>query len=209
MSQDEIPIAGLFTESSRRSFMKKGAVASGAVGLGLTGASGAVAQDDDGDDGDDGARALMFSTQFYAGAQFEFVSEPIDWAPVETDEGGDDWLGDEDDDLLFDEADLFANYDTRIIQYAFATQNYALLFVQQGANVQQGRTYELSPAFEVYGQDDADVDDDLLFDDGNELGLVAVQYDPADGAETTPADGTPTGTETTAADRTETTTTEE
>lgn len=172
MTQDDTLLTRLFDESSsRRSFMKKSAAASGALGLGLTGTSGAFAQD-----GDDAMNGLMFNPQFFAGAQFEVVSESIDWAPVAT--------GDTGDAVLFEDPNVFGPYDTRVVQYQFATGNYALLFVQQGVNVQQGEVYEVSPAFGAFGREDVDVEDDLFFDGGNDLGLVTVQFSPYEGADT-------------------------
>ncbi|MFB6166039.1 MAG: hypothetical protein ABEJ31_12835 [Haloarculaceae archaeon] len=59
MTNEEKPQTG---DESRRSFMKKGAVASGLVALGAAGVGTAAAQDQ--------ASALVFSYDYYPGAEF-------------------------------------------------------------------------------------------------------------------------------------------
>lgn len=203
MTQDDNPLTALFGSESRRSFMKKAAAASGTAAVGVSGASGALAQDETETgtpEGDGGAmRGLMFNTQFNPAAQFEVVSQSLQWAPVESDQDGDDFLAEENDDLLFNNPEVFANYDTRVIRYQFGGGNFALLFPRSDANVQQGQVYELSQAFGAFGVEDVGegVQDPLLFEGGNELGLITVEFSPAQGgggATPAPEAGTPTQT---------------
>ncbi|RDI73095.1 twin-arginine translocation signal domain-containing protein [Halopelagius longus] len=80
-------------DQSRRSFMKTGAAASGAVALGLVSSGSAAAQqgtetpqggtstqDDDGIT-DEGYKALIFEDDFQPAARFTFVSGVIEWTP--------------------------------------------------------------------------------------------------------------------------------
>lgn len=186
MTENDNLIDRLTGESSRRSFMKKSAIASGGLALGMSGAGSVGAQD--GQNGN-AMRGLMFNSQFHPRARFQIISQQIDWAPVETDQNGDDFLTDENDDLLFSDADVFGNFNTRVINYQIGRQSWGLLFVHEQANVQQGQVYELSPAFEPFGRDDfqqfgiTDVNDDVITDAGNELGLVTVQFSPAGGGD--------------------------
>lgn len=175
MTRNENLLNGI-AEESRRSFMKKGALASGGLALGLSSAGSGLAQD--GGNGNQ-MRGLMFADQFNPAARFEVVSQPIDWAPVDE---GDEF----EDDFLFEQEAgeaVFANYETRVIQYEFGRGTYSLLFPREGANLQEGQTYTLGRAFGAFGPGDfdEDVDDDLFVDEGNVLGLVQVQFSPAQG----------------------------
>jgi len=185
MTEKDTLLRRITGESSRRSFMKKSAVASTGLAMGLSGTGTVAAQDDDEQAPMNG---LMFNPQFHPRGQFRVVSAAIDWAPVETDEN--DFLGDENDELLFNDPDVFGRFNTRIIEYQGSIDDWSMLFVHEAASVQQGQVYELSPAFEPFGRDDFeefgiqtdDVDDNLFYDDGgNELGLVSVHFSPAQG----------------------------
>ncbi|WP_226483164.1 twin-arginine translocation signal domain-containing protein [Natrinema amylolyticum] len=69
------------SDDSRRSFMKKGALATGALALGASGT--ATAQEDDGvfGDLDDAWKALIQVDNFHPNARFTFVSGVIEWSP--------------------------------------------------------------------------------------------------------------------------------
>lgn len=186
MTDNDNILDGL-TDESRRSFMKKSAIASGGLAMGLSGTGTVAAQD--GNNQDNVMRGLMFNTQFHPRAQFTIASQQIDWAPVETDEEGDNFLNEANDELLFDNPQVFANFNTRVINYQIGRQSWAMLFIQQDANIQQGQMYELSPAFNPFGRDDfqqfgidENVNDDLFTGNGgNELGMVTVQFSPVQG----------------------------
>ncbi|MFC6757361.1 MULTISPECIES: twin-arginine translocation signal domain-containing protein [Haloarcula] len=66
-------------DDSRRDFMKKGALATGALALGASGTA-AAQEDDDGVFGD-GWEALVFIDNFHPNARFTFVSGVVDWVP--------------------------------------------------------------------------------------------------------------------------------
>ena len=67
-------------DDSRREFMKKGAVATGALALG---ASGTATAQQDGDDGilDEGWQALIFISNFHPNGRFVFVSDVVEFTP--------------------------------------------------------------------------------------------------------------------------------
>lgn len=195
MTEHDNILDRLTGESSRRSFMKKSAIASGGLAMGLSGAGTVGAQGGGNQDGNV-MRGLMFNTQFHPRAQFEIVSQPIDWAPVESDQEGDNFLAEPNDELLFDDPEVFANFNTRVVNYQIGRQSWALLFVHESANVQQGQTYQLSPAFGPFGPDDFNQfgidrgdyagfygpDANEFANNGfNELGMVTVQFSPVQG----------------------------
>ncbi|WP_247731081.1 hypothetical protein [Halovivax limisalsi] len=78
---DDSRRTGTQTGDSRRSFVKKGALASTALALGASGT--AAAQDDDDDDLilDDNWEGLIHITNFYPDARFTFVSGVVEWVP--------------------------------------------------------------------------------------------------------------------------------
>lgn len=82
--------SGLF-DDSRRSFMKKGALAAGAVALGSAGAGTAAAQDDGGD-----GMVVVFGDDYHPGVEFEVASN--------LDQGT--------KDEVFEAADLTDEFDT-------------------------------------------------------------------------------------------------
>jgi len=64
---------------SRRSFLKKGALATGALALGSSGT--AVAQQDDDGILDEGWKALIFISNFHPNGRFVLVSDVVEWVP--------------------------------------------------------------------------------------------------------------------------------
>ncbi|MBX0296820.1 hypothetical protein [Haloarcula nitratireducens] len=103
---------------SRRSFLKKGALASSVLALGVSGT--AAAQETDGGVGDldDNWKALTFIDNFHPNARFTFVSGVVEWAPN---------YGDVQDSY-------FSDYNTYMIRW-LNTDNVVPLFVAQGANI--------------------------------------------------------------------------
>lgn len=106
------------SDDSRRSFMKKGALASGALALGASGV--ATAQDDDGGVGDldDAWKALIQVSNFRPNARFTFVSGVVDWVPNYGDVR-DSW---------------FSDYNTYQIRW-LNTDEVVPLYVAQDANI--------------------------------------------------------------------------
>lgn len=180
-------------ESSRRTFMKSSALASGAAAVGLSGVGSVAGQDG----GGQAIVGLMPQGQFIPRAPFQIVSEAIPYAPVENDAQG-------------------REYTTRAISYQFSPGAVHMLFVPEGVSLQQGQTYEFQsqadPLFDdnqEFGPsvDEGGIDNDVAYDSPVELGLVAVRFSRVQGG-TTQQGGTQTtaGNQTTAADE-ETTTT--
>lgn len=121
-------------ESSRRTFMKNGALASGAVALGLSGS--AAAQDGDGGtDPDAEFKGLMFTGQFHPGARIRVVSDVVEWEPEVT--GFTAW----------------SDYNTRFARYQ-NTNERVPFFPSNEAEVQQGRVYSLEPNASLLPDDD-------------------------------------------------------
>lgn len=174
---DHDALERLLGESSRRTFVKMGALTSGGLALGLSG-TGFAAQDGD------GGRGVMLNSQFSAGSQFTVVSDDLGWAPVGTDAEGNQLT-------------------TRVINYQYSQGAYAMLFVPQNAGLQEGQTYEFGTGTNDFDVVTDEVDDDLVFDDPAELGLVGVQFSPVQGATTAGGDQT-TGNQTTGNQTTET-----
>lgn len=188
MTEDDTLIEELTGESSRRTFMKSSALASGGLALGLSGAGTAGAQGNV-------KRGLMPQDQFYPNARFTVRSRPLPWAPVYDEENG--ALNEENQGLLFQNPAIFRNMNTRIVEWNFGPQVWGLLFIPNDVAVDQGQTYETSPAFGVFGPDDfgefgigENVTDDAfigadeneyLDDGGNELGLLTVQFSAVEG----------------------------
>ncbi|WP_134668381.1 hypothetical protein [Halorussus marinus] len=177
MTDNDTTLDPIVSESTRRTFLKAGAVASGSVALGFSGFGSVAAQDDAGGVG------VMLNSQFSGGARFTVASDSLGWAPIESEFDG-------------------TQYDTRVINYDWSSGAYAMLFVPQEAGLQEGEAYEFSTGIEAVDVDEGVLDGDLLFDDAGEVGLVGVEFSPiqsdatANGNQTT-GDET-TGTETTA-----------
>ncbi|QLH80223.1 twin-arginine translocation signal domain-containing protein [Halosimplex pelagicum] len=157
-------------DRTRRSILKKGALATGAAvgvagcaGLGDEGPAaqtdtdgdGATDTDvlDDGTDGDDAVeagsdKALMFAEEFRGGAQFRVTSPVIEQQPeVEGVEDGDIW----------------SDYNTRVVEYVNAEED-VLFFPAHDAEITEGRVYELHDNFT------------WLSDDAGDQGVVDVKF---------------------------------
>ncbi|MFC6824975.1 twin-arginine translocation signal domain-containing protein [Halopelagius fulvigenes] len=144
---------------SRRDFMKKSALTSGALAVGLTGS--ATAQETGttngtgtttGTSGDvgDGGKALMFNDEFRPGAQFRVVSPVLEQNPdVEGVEQGDIW----------------SEYNTRRIQY-LNTNEEVYFFPAHDAEIQEGTVYELQTNFSLFA------------DETNDEGVISVSFEP-------------------------------
>lgn len=106
------------SDDSRRSFMKKGALASGALALGASGT--AMAQDDGGGIGDldDAWKALIHISNFHPDSRFTFVSGVVEWVPNYGDVR-DSW---------------FSDYNTYQIRW-LNTGEVVSLFVAHDANI--------------------------------------------------------------------------
>lgn len=109
---------------SRRSFMKKGALATGALAIGASGT--ALAQEGNGQVGDDGEgttlgegwKALTFVSNFHPNARFAIVSDVVEWVP-NYGEVQDSW---------------FSDYNTYQIRW-LNTDEIVPLFVAQDAQI--------------------------------------------------------------------------
>lgn len=192
MTEDDTLIEELTGESSRRTFMKSSALASGGLALGLSGA-GTVAAQDQG--AGNQMRGLMFQQNYYPLAQFEVKSKPLPWAPVHSQDEG--FLNEENQDLLFQNPAIFRNMNARVIEWEFPGQEWGFLFIPNQVAVEQGQMYETSPAFGVFGPDDFQefgidegvedpgfigADENQALDEGaNEFGLITVQFSPVEG----------------------------
>ncbi|RBI62997.1 hypothetical protein DMJ13_00090 [halophilic archaeon] len=78
----------------------------------------------------------MFNNQFQPGSRFVVISEALPWNPENVGEG-----------------QLFTSFQTRMIQYTSAPNQFAFLFPYEDAQVQQGQQY-------VMGRDWEDVEDE-------------------------------------------------
>lgn len=109
-------------DESRRSFLRKGAFASGTLALGSSAVGTVAAQEDDDDafvnDEAESISAAMFSTAFRPGGRFIITSPVVDWTP----------------DVQQNIAGQFENFNTRVIQYV-DTNEQVLFFQAQDAEV--------------------------------------------------------------------------
>lgn len=132
MTSDSNTIRRLVGDETRRSFLKKSAVATvGASALG----SGVGAAQNVGDL-DEGWKALLFADNFHPEARFTFVSGVVEWTPNYGDVT-DSW---------------FTDYDTRMIRW-LNTDETVPLFVAQGANIGE---YDEELGFVTDADDDPD-----------------------------------------------------
>lgn len=133
--------------------MKKSALTSGALALGLSGTVAAQETETTTGNGGaqgDGGKALMFNDEFRPGAQFRVVSPVLEQNPdVEGVEQGDIW----------------SEYNTRSIEY-LNTNEQVLLFPAHDAEIQQGQVYELESNFSLFADNVADE------------GIISVEFDP-------------------------------
>ena len=114
MFDDKDTLEPITEGETRRSFMKKGAVAT--VGASALGSGVGAAQDDGGLT--EGWKALISADNFHPGGRFTFVSGVVDWSPT---------YGDVQDSW-------FSDYNTRMIRWLNTNQTVPL-FVAQSANV--------------------------------------------------------------------------
>ncbi|NUB89431.1 twin-arginine translocation signal domain-containing protein [Haloterrigena sp. SYSU A558-1] len=149
---DTRPFERLAGDESRRSFLKKSAIAT--VGLSAAASGVASAQDGPGDGaiGEGPWKALIFQNNLYPEARFTFVSGVVEWNPSY---GGidDSW---------------FTDYNTRMIRW-LNTGEHVQLFVADDAEVgqydenlgfvvddeerEQPQVYEVSPEWSLFEDD--------------------------------------------------------
>lgn len=134
MTRDTNAMQRLVDDETRRSFLKKSAVAT--VGAGALGSGLGAAQDDDGGDLDEGWKALVFADNFHPQARFTFVSGVVDWTPNYGDVN-DSW---------------FSDYNTRMIRW-LNTDETVPLFVAHDAEVGE---YDDDLGFVTDADDDPD-----------------------------------------------------
>lgn len=111
-----------------------------------TAGSGAAALQDAGA----GGEGYMFNNQFQPAAQFVVVTPALDWAPEGAGEG-----------------QLGTEFNTRIVQYVGASNQFAFLFPYEDAEVSEGQRYTL-------GGDWADIQEQA---DGR-VNFVNVTFNP-------------------------------
>lgn len=117
--------------------MKKGALASGGLALGVTGIGSAAAQDGDGVNYDAEYKALMYNWDFRPRARFRVVSDVLRYNPRE--EG-------------VTEGSYWSEYNTRLIKYE-NTNEQVLFFPAHDAEVQKGQLYSLGREFSLFADD--------------------------------------------------------
>lgn len=162
------------TENSRRSFMKMGAIASGALALGgSTVGLGAAQEDDDGatDDGDtDGDTVLMLHPDAVENAEFTVQAE-VDWSPIGDDAGdgatpdeetpggdvGEDTPDDEETPTEEDDGGIAADggesdFQTYMVQYGFSASHVAPVFVEGDVDLSEDDERSLGEIEEVVEQ---------------------------------------------------------
>jgi hypothetical protein len=160
------------SDQSRRTVLKKGALASSALALGLGSTTSVGAQGQ----GDEENKALMFNDAFRPGAEFRVVSPVLEWTP---------------DVEGVQEGDVFSDYNTRMIRYT-NTEAEARFFPTNQAEVQEGEVYRLHRNFSLFEDDAADegvvsatfepvADDDLLVADEDDDQFGADDYDLLEG----------------------------
>lgn len=151
---------------ARRSFMKKGALATGALALGSAGT--ATAQDDDGIDLDEaGGKALITVDNFHPRGRFVFVSGVLDWNPS---------IPDVDDSI-------WSQYNTYQIRW-LGTNEIVPLWVAQDADVGE---YDQDEGFVPDVGDDADEGQPQAWEMnqqwtplGDNDAMITVQFGPVD-----------------------------
>lgn len=155
MTEKESTLDLLSGDTSRRSMLKKSALAT--VGTGILGSSmgSAAAQETgtttgNGGNQADGGKALMFNDEFRPGAQFRVRSPVLEQDPdVEGVQQGDIW----------------SEYNTRRIEY-LNTNEEVYFFPAHDAELQQGAVYELHTNFSLFADDTADE------------GVISVSFEP-------------------------------
>lgn len=86
MSDEETTSESIIGNETRRSFVKKGALASGAAALGLSSTGTTVAHQEENDDDDavledEQFRVATFQNNFRGGARFIITSDVVEWVP--------------------------------------------------------------------------------------------------------------------------------
>lgn len=118
---DDTAVASL----SRRAAVQSAALTAAALALGLPGVEGRTASQDD------ESLARIYAHDFYPGAEFEVVSEPLPYRPETPVQEGEAFL-----------ADLYWNgYETYVVRYE-NTNERVLFFVPESADVERGQTYQ-------------------------------------------------------------------
>jgi len=117
MTDNDPSLLDRIGDDSRRSFLKKSAVATAGVGLAASGTASAQDGDDDDYFGQEW-KGLVFPQTFYPEARFSFVSDVVEWTPNYGDVR-DSW---------------FTDYNTRMIRW-LNTGEQDQLFVAEDANI--------------------------------------------------------------------------
>lgn len=141
-------------DTSRRSFLQKSAIASGAIALGGTTVGCVSAEEHDADnDADDGDYVLMLYPDAVEGASATVVSDEIDWHP---------W----DDD---DDEENGQEYRTHLAEFDFSASHVAPVFVPEDVEIDVDEEINLGEIRDLlHGPDDpidGPVDDDDEPDD--------------------------------------------
>lgn len=188
---------------SRRSFLKKGAVATGGLALGSSGTAMAQRVQDDDELLDEGWKALIFISNYHPQARFTFVSGVIEWVPN---------YGDVRDSF-------FSDYNTYQIRW-LNTDEVVPLFVAEDAPINdndydddlgfitdedddpnQPQLYEMDREYTPFGDNERliTVNASPVGEDEEDRILETEDWwrESGGGAAGTPTDGTPAGNETT------------
>ncbi|GAA0670381.1 twin-arginine translocation signal domain-containing protein [Natronoarchaeum mannanilyticum] len=165
MTDNDPSLLDRIADESRRSFLKKSAVATAGVGAAATGTASAQ----DGDDGDyfgQEWKGLIFPQSFYPEARFTFVSGVVEWTPN---------YGDVQDSW-------FTDYNTRMIRW-LNTGEQDQLFVAEDANIGE---FDEDLGF-VPDQGEGDENQPQVFEIrpewapfGDNQDLITVNFSPAD-----------------------------
>jgi len=168
MTDNDPSLLERITDESRRSFLKKSAVATAGVGAAASGT--ASAQDGDDDIGanwfENEWKGLVFPQSFYPEARFTFVSGVVEWTPN---------YGDVQDSW-------FSDYNTRMIRWLNSGEQDQL-FVAEDANIGE---YDEELGF-IPDQDGDDSDQPQVFEIrpewapfGDNQDLITVNFSPAE-----------------------------
>ena len=110
---------------SRRAAVQAGALTAAALALGLPGVEGASATQQD------ESLARVYAHDFYPGAQFRVVSEPLPYKPETPVQEGEAFLA----EFYWD------SYETRVVRYE-NTNERVLFFVPESADIERGQTHQ-------------------------------------------------------------------
>lgn len=106
----------------------------------------------------------MFQHQFFPDAEFVVVSEELEWIPQPEGVG---------------EGHLFAGFDTRLIQYVGAQNQFAFLFPYEDAEISVGQRYALGGDWADIQEDDADALFGGADPDQVDHNLINVTFNPS------------------------------